>query len=84
MRVSWKQSVPTAYQRWIVEHPVAAWLIGGLGGATACVVLPLAYGVRSIVLLMFWLFVVLYTPLLIWLLQRQVRRWDASHSEERG
>ena len=83
MPVSWKQTAPTRFQRKIVANPIAASLIGGPGLATVALLLMLQpmLGVSWgwLLLLGFWLFVSVMAPWLIWLLCRQVRRWDALH-----
>lgn len=88
MSVRWKQTTPTRIQRRIVQNPIAASLIGGPGIATIVLLLMLAPMLQvswgRLQLLGFWMFVSLMAPLLVWLLCRQVRRWDAFHLEPRG
>ena len=87
MRVAWKQTGPTRAQRRVVKRPWRAALVGGPGVATVSalilspVVLPLSRG--WLLLLVDWVLISVLIPLNIWLLCRQVRRWDTLYGEPR-
>src|ERR1051325_6312788 len=71
--VSLRQSEPSAFQRWIADGPLRAWLVLGLSSATALALISLPSTSRAFVAIL-WLWVGLGWALVIRLIRRPVTK----------
>lgn len=73
---------PNQVARWIAARPVlGAVLLGPLFAATLAVNFLLFSGLSVVIVALGFVFFTLYGPFLVWVIGRNIGRWDAAHRD---